>query len=67
MLRRVRISKPSLHTVSYIILPSGPSEMDVKEKDIPNLIEYAMKDLSTATNPRNATGNDFEEMIRKSL
>ena len=56
MLRRVRISKPFLHTVSYIILPSGPSEMEVKEEDISNLIEYAMKHLPTATNPGQRDG-----------
>ena len=60
MLRLVRISKPFLHTVSNIILPSGPSVMDVKEEDIFNLIEYAMKHLPTATNPGQRDGKRLQ-------
>ena len=48
-------------------LPSGLGEMGVKEQDIPELIAYAMKDLSAVTNPRSATEDDFEAMIRESF
>ena len=51
---------------TYIGLPFGHSGMGVKEEDIPGLIEYAMKGLSAATNPRIATEDDFEGMIRDS-
>jgi len=48
-------------------LPSGLSAMGVEEGDIPDLITYAMKDLSAMTNPRPALEDDFEVMIRESL
>ena len=48
-------------------LPSGLGEMGVEEQDIPGLIAYAMKDLSAVTNPRSATEDDFEAMIRESF
>lgn len=48
-------------------LPSGLGEMGVEEQDIPELIAYAMKDLSAVTNPRSATEDDFEAMIRESF
>lgn len=48
-------------------LPSGLSAMGVQEEDIPDLIAYAQRDLSALTNPRRATEDDFEAMIRESL
>lgn len=48
-------------------LPSGLSAMGVQEEDIPDLIAYAKRDLSALTNPRRATEDDFEAMIRESL
>ena len=48
-------------------LPSGLSAMGVQEEDIPDLIAYAQRDLSALTNPRRATADDFEAMIRESL
>ncbi len=48
-------------------LPSGLKAMGVEEGDIPDLIAYAMKDLSALTNPRSATEEDFEAMIRETL
>ena len=48
-------------------LHSGLSAMGVEEGDIPDLITYAMKDLSAMTNPRPALEDDFEVMIRASL
>ena len=48
-------------------LPSGLQEMGVEEDDIPEMIAYAMKDLSALTNPRTASEDDFEAMIRESF
>ena len=41
--------------------------MGLEEEDIPDLIAYAKKDLSALTNPRNATDEDYEAMIRESF
>ncbi|MEC7209398.1 MAG: iron-containing alcohol dehydrogenase [Pseudomonadota bacterium] len=48
-------------------LPAGLGAMGVEEDDIPELISYAQKDLSARTNPRQASADDFEMMIRQSL
>jgi alcohol dehydrogenase len=48
-------------------LPAGLTAMGVEEEDIPELIAFAQKDLSARTNPREASANDFEMMIRQSL
>ena len=48
-------------------LPAGLGAMGVEEDDIPELIAYAQKDLSARTNPRQASADDFEMMIRQSL
>ncbi|MEC7538701.1 MAG: iron-containing alcohol dehydrogenase, partial [Pseudomonadota bacterium] len=48
-------------------LPSGLQEMGVEEDDIPEMIAYAMKDLSALTNPRTASEDDFEAMIHESF
>ena len=48
-------------------LPSGLGDMGVEEENIPELVAYSMKDLSAATNPRSATEDDFEAIIRGSL
>ena len=48
-------------------LPAGLSTMGVEEEDIPELITFAQKDLSARTNPREASADDFEMMIRQSL
>ena len=48
-------------------LPPGLGAMGVEEDDIPELIAYAQKDLSARTNPRQASADDFEMMIRQSL
>ena len=48
-------------------LPTGLGAMGVEEDDIPELIAYAQKDLSARTNPRQASADDFEMMIRQSL
>lgn len=48
-------------------IPSGLTEMGIVEDDIPGLIEFAQKDLAARSNPRRASGEDFEAMIRDSL
>lgn len=48
-------------------IPSGLTEMGIVEDDIPGLVEYALKDLSARSNPRRASAEDFEMMIRDSL
>ena len=48
-------------------LPTGLGAMGVEEDDIPELIAFAQKDLSARTNPRQASADDFEMMIRQSL
>ena len=48
-------------------LPSGLGDMGVEEENIPELVAYSMKDLSAATNPRGATEDGFEAIIRGSL
>ncbi|MEC7154854.1 MAG: iron-containing alcohol dehydrogenase, partial [Pseudomonadota bacterium] len=48
-------------------LPAGLGAMGVEEDDIPELIAFAQKDLSARTNPRQASADDFEMMIRQSL
>ena len=48
-------------------LPHGLGDMGVEEENIPELVAYSMKDLSAATNPRGATEDDFEAIIRGSL
>ena len=48
-------------------LPPGLQAMGLEEEDIPDLIAYAKKDLSALTNPRNATDEDYEAMIRESF
>lgn len=48
-------------------LPSGLAAMGVEEDDIPELIAYAQKDLAALSNPRRASADDFEMMVRQSL
>ena len=48
-------------------IPSGLAEMGIVEDDVPGLIEYAAKDLAARGNPRRASNDDFEAMIRASM
>ncbi len=48
-------------------LPPGLRAMGIEDDDIPGLITYAMQDLSARSNPRPASEEDFEMMIRESL
>lgn len=45
-------------------IPKGFSELGAKEEDIPVLAENAMKDACSFTNPRKATLNEVQDMIR---
>ncbi|RXT07232.1 iron-containing alcohol dehydrogenase [Ammoniphilus sp. CFH 90114] len=45
-------------------IPSGFAELGAKEEDIPLLAENAMKDACSFTNPRKATLDDVQAMIR---
>lgn len=48
-------------------IPSGFAQLGVKEEDIPLLAENAMKDACSLTNPRKATLDDVQAMIRAAL
>lgn len=48
-------------------LPPGLRAMGIEDDDIPGLITYAEQDLSALSNPRRASAEDFEAMIRESL
>jgi alcohol dehydrogenase class IV len=48
-------------------LPSSLQAMGVTEELIPRMVDGAMKDHSTATNPRPVTRADFEAMFRQAL
>lgn len=48
-------------------IPPGLAAMGIEESDIPEMVEYAGKDLAARGNPRRASAEDFEAMIRSSL
>jgi alcohol dehydrogenase class IV len=48
-------------------LPSSLHAMGVTDDMVPRMVEGAMKDHSTATNPRPVTRADFEELFRQAL
>ncbi|MEO0463225.1 MAG: iron-containing alcohol dehydrogenase [Pseudomonadota bacterium] len=48
-------------------IPSGLAAMGIEESDIPEMIEFAQGDLAARGNPRRATAEDFEAMIRASM
>jgi len=48
-------------------LPSSLHAMGVTQDMIPRMVEGAMKDHSTATNPRPVTRADFHELFRQAL
>jgi 4-hydroxybutyrate dehydrogenase len=48
-------------------LPSSLQAMGVTDELIPRMVDGAMKDHSTATNPRPVTRADFEAMFRQAL
>ncbi|MEM6494840.1 MAG: iron-containing alcohol dehydrogenase, partial [Pseudomonadota bacterium] len=48
-------------------IPSGLAEMGIEESDIADMVTYAQMDLSARGNPRRASDEDFEAMIRESM
>jgi alcohol dehydrogenase class IV len=48
-------------------IPSGLAEMGIEESDIPEMVEYALKDLAARSNPRRAGAEDYEAMIRAAM
>ena len=48
-------------------IPSGLAEMGIEESDIPDMVTYAAQDLAAFANPRKASNEDFEAMIRASM
>ena len=48
-------------------IPSGLAAMGIEESDIPEMIEFAQKDLAARSNPRRASAEDYEAMIRASM
>jgi alcohol dehydrogenase class IV len=48
-------------------IPGGLAEMGVTEDDIPGIVEYSLKDLAARGNPRRASAEDFEAMVRESM
>jgi alcohol dehydrogenase class IV len=48
-------------------IPSGLGAMGIEESDIPEMVEYALKDLAARSNPRRAGAEDYEAMIRDSM
>lgn len=48
-------------------IPTGFAQLGVKEEDIPVLAENAMKDACSFTNPRKATLDEVQAMIRAAL
>lgn len=48
-------------------MPASLSEMGIEDSDVPGLIEFSLADLAARSNPRQATGKDFEAMIREAF
>lgn len=48
-------------------IPSGLGEMGITEDDIAEMVEFSLKDLAARGNPRRASAEDFEAMIRASM
>jgi len=48
-------------------IPAGLAELGMKESDIPEMAEWAMKEVCTPTNPRVTRVQDMVELYRKAL
>ncbi|UFS70778.1 iron-containing alcohol dehydrogenase [Geomonas sp. RF6] len=48
-------------------IPAGLSELGMKEKDIPEMAEWAMKEVCTPTNPRVTRVQDMIELYKRAL
>lgn len=52
---------------SDIGIPSGLAELGMKESDIPEMAEWAMKEVCTPTNPRVTKVQDMIDLYRKAM
>lgn len=52
---------------SDIGIPSGLAELGMKESDIPEMAEWAMKEVCTPTNPRVTRVQDMIDLYRKAM
>ena len=50
-----------------LALPSGLQAMGVTEDDFPRIIQGALADHTHKTNPREASGGDYEKMLREAM
>ncbi|MEZ4601384.1 MAG: iron-containing alcohol dehydrogenase [Syntrophotaleaceae bacterium] len=58
----------AIRTLSADIgIPSGLAELGMKESDIPNMAEWAMKEVCTPTNPRVTTVKDMIDLYKKAM
>ncbi len=58
----------AIRTLSADIgIPSGLAELGMKVEDIPNMAEWAMKEVCTPTNPRNTTLKDMIAIYNKAM
>lgn len=48
-------------------IPAGLGEMGIVEDDIAEMVQYSQADLAARGNPRRASAEDFEAMIRASM
>lgn len=48
-------------------IPAGLADLGMKEDDIPNMAEWAMKEVCTPTNPRKTTVKDMIDLYRKAM
>lgn len=58
----------AIRTLSADIgIPSGLAELGMKEEDIPNMAEWALKEVCTPTNPRTTTLQDMIDLYKKAM
>jgi len=58
----------AIRTLSADIgIPSGLAQLGMKEEDIPNMAEWAYKEVCTPTNPRITNVKDLAELYKKAM
>jgi len=58
----------AIRTLSADIgIPSGLKQLGMKEEDIPEMAEWAMKEVCTPTNPRITTVKDMVELYKQAM
>ena len=58
----------AIRTLSADIgIPSGLTELGMKEEDIPEMAEWALKEVCTPTNPRTTTLQDMVDLYKKAM